>query len=745
MRKLPSLTSLMLEPQPDIELEQNALSAGGVVGFTAPIGKRKLKKEQNTLMAMASLSDVWSANLEVEVDLDTEAPSYKKTKNKKKKDLSPNQQMMWSGEHKLPVLIPVKYSLLEACVPRKKVAKVICDKQIKPESVKVISDFIKFCQKYLDIKDFPVINLYAVKHENMTTGAYDMSTNVINCLVGKRLVVDVLRTLAHELVHRKQHERGDLQVQLAEIDPMDEMGDIDTDFENEAYTLAGNLVKIYCRKQKVLPKDELYSLNENKKPSTSVKYWHVTKQENLPFIRKNGLIAKKPLDYQDEPGVYLFKSKIDAEEALMNWLGDRFEEEDELVMLPVDKDAVRETVPGADYEIISRQNIAPGALGKPIKLDEQVRKPFHIDLPDDLLRLSKMFTTKGKKFLLVGGAVRDALMGKEPKDLDIATDALPDETIAILRQDPKNKILEVGKAFGVIMVITPEGNEYEIASLRKDLSGGRRPDAVEFTGIEDDAKRRDLTINALYYDLARKEVLDYVGGLEDIQKGLVRTVGSAEERFGEDRLRILRAIRFAGRLGTQLDPKTASAIAADNSLSGVSGERIRDEFLKGIKSAKNVPYFLGMISRFDLWSQIFPGLVIDSSPETTKDAKNIPVQLALLLKNNSPDVIARQLNKANYSSDEVKQVVFLRMFLDLQPDNAFRLKKLYKNARLTEDDLIEFAQMSNRPSLGLLRKFISYEPSVNAAELQKLGFTGKELGQEIERLEVERFKTLKGL
>lgn len=513
-RQFPTLAEIFNEDE-DLE-EQIALAAGNVVGFTAPLGahrqKKKKIKEQNAIASLYSMSGLMSVdaadsgvesadsssdseeeNLETEDETDTNAPSQKK----KKKNLNHSQMMMWSGDVPLPVIIPVKYSLLECYAP-KKVVKVICDKQIKPQSVRTISDFLKFCQKYLGIHDFPIINLHTVKHENMTTGAYDMATNNINCLVGKRLIVDVLRTLAHELVHRKQHERGDLETQLSEIDPMDEMGDIDTDFENEAYTLAGNLVKIYCRKQKVLPKDELYALNENKKtqsfsdkikalkiygfggqcgaaaidinekifdgqgtlvaavnefwfergrilghvavkydgkyydatgeigeeellawgmvdpedsdvnqesdsefteedafisnlyelsrqevekffdlcikenkkPSTSVKYWHVTKQENLPSIKKNGLIAKKPLDYQDEPGVYLFKSKIDAEEALMNWLGDRFEEDDELILLPVDKDAVRETVSGADYEIISRQNIAPSAIGTPIKLEE---------------------------------------------------------------------------------------------------------------------------------------------------------------------------------------------------------------------------------------------------------------------------------------------------------------------------------------------------------------------------------------
>lgn len=264
--------------------------------------KKPFQKEQNSLVAFAGLADLMGQDgygvddFSKDTDLDTESSPKTNSKNKKRKPLTPNQQMMWSGHLTLPVVIPVKYSLQENVAPRKK-AKIICDKDLNKNSVEVIKDFVKFCDKYLDISNFPTINLYSVKKPNMTTGAYDMNTNTISCLVGRRLIVDVLRTLAHELAHRKQHERGDLNVQLAEIDPMDEMGDIDTAFENEAYTLAGNLVKIYCRKQKVLSKDELYALNENKniserskKFSKPIEVYHGTTDKFLNSILSSGLV-----------------------------------------------------------------------------------------------------------------------------------------------------------------------------------------------------------------------------------------------------------------------------------------------------------------------------------------------------------------------------------------------------------------------------------------------------------------------
>lgn len=231
---------------------------------------------------------------------------------------------------------------------------------------------------------------------------------------------------------------------------------------------------------------------------------------------------------------------------------------------------------------------------------QPVREPLAIDIPQDISDLSSIFQRAGYKLYLVGGAVRDALLGKTPKDYDIATDAQPDQILEILAPYNEYKTLEIGKAFGVINVITPQGEEYEVATFRRDLSGGRRPDAVEFTDIATDVMRRDLTINALFYDMSTGEVVDYVGGIEDLHNGVVKAVGDPKERFDEDRLRILRAIRFAARMGSQLDPETREAIKADNSLRGVSPERIRDEFLKGIKSAKSVPEFIAMISDLNL-------------------------------------------------------------------------------------------------------------------------------------------------
>ena len=194
---------------------------------------------------------------------------------------------------------------------------------------------------------------------------------------------------------------------------------------------------------------------------------------------------------------------------------------------------------------------------------------------------------------IVGGAVRDALLGKKPKDFDLATDAHPDEVVSILKAGGFDTIGEVGQQFGVVIAKTPSFREgIEIATFREDIGKGRRPDGVEYSTIDVDVKRRDLTINALFYDIEKGEVVDLVGGVADLQNGHIRTVGNPADRFDEDPLRKLRALRFAGRTGSKLEKETADAIKKDNSLKDISSERIHDEFKKSIVSSKSPKFVL---------------------------------------------------------------------------------------------------------------------------------------------------------
>lgn len=183
----------------------------------------------------------------------------------------------------------------------------------------------------------------------------------------------------------------------------------------------------------------------------------------------------------------------------------------------------------------------------------------------------------GHRALFAGGCVRDRLLGVLPKDFDVATSARPDEVAALFE-----RTVLVGAAFGVVLVLLPEG-QFEVATFRSDgpYLDGRHPSSVSFTDERADAQRRDFTVNALFLDPETDEVLDYVGGEEDLAHGVIRAVGDPAARFQEDHLRLLRAVRFAARLGFEVEPATfAAAQALAAKCVATSAERVRDELLK---------------------------------------------------------------------------------------------------------------------------------------------------------------------
>lgn len=192
----------------------------------------------------------------------------------------------------------------------------------------------------------------------------------------------------------------------------------------------------------------------------------------------------------------------------------------------------------------------------------------------DAVAIIKQLRSRGHEAFLVGGCVRDLLLGKKPKDYDIATSARPEEVMAAFP-----KTIPVGAQFGVI-IVRRGGRNFEVATFRKDstYSDGRHPDRVEFSTARADARRRDFTINGMFLDPVTGEVLDFVGGRKDLKAGIIRAIGAPDRRFDEDKLRMLRAARFAARLGYEIEGKTAAAIrrrAAE--IAEVSAERIGAE------------------------------------------------------------------------------------------------------------------------------------------------------------------------
>jgi len=223
-------------------------------------------------------------------------------------------------------------------------------------------------------------------------------------------------------------------------------------------------------------------------------------------------------------------------------------------------------------------------------------------LKETAIGIVKRLRERGFSALFAGGCVRDMLMGNVPEDYDIATDARPDDIINIFE-----RTVPVGINYGVVLVMEDDF-EFEVATFRSDgtYTDGRHPDTVTFCDARGDALRRDFTINGMFYDPINDEHFDYVGGREDMQARLIRAIGNPSERFNEDRLRMIRAVRFACRFDYKIEDQTAEAIKKlyDKILT-VSMERTRDE-LRKILTGPNPHTGIKMMDDLNLLNEILP-------------------------------------------------------------------------------------------------------------------------------------------
>ena len=348
-----------------------------------------------------------------------------------------------------------------------------------------------------------------------------------------------------------------------------------------------------------------------------------------------------------------------------------------------------------------------------------------LKIPSDIVKIHKAFKKNGKKLYVVGGAVRDAILGKSPKDYDLATDAKPDEVLKIAK-DTGMKTVEVGKSFGVVMV-----GGHEIATFRKDIGKGRRPSSVDYTDIEGDVKRRDLTINALFYDIDKKEIVDLVGGIADLKKKNIRTVGNASERFDEDPLRKLRALRFQASTGGKFDRQLYDALQSDPSLKGVSAERIRDEFVKSIKKAKNPSKYLEISDKLGFTQQILPNLKVSKPYPNDND---YILFLSSILSKNSPIVLSKVLNKLTYSNEEKNNIVFLVSLQSFRPDDIVVYKNAQNKTSLSDDQIKKFGKSIGKD----MDKFVKFNLSVGGRDVPK-DIKGPQIGLWIKNKEKENF------
>jgi tRNA nucleotidyltransferase/poly(A) polymerase len=243
------------------------------------------------------------------------------------------------------------------------------------------------------------------------------------------------------------------------------------------------------------------------------------------------------------------------------------------------------------------------------------------------IKIVRRLRSEGFEALFAGGCVRDMLLKRRAKDYDVATSAVPNKVMGIFR-----RTLKVGAKFGVVIVL--DGKEQiEVATFRSEsgYADGRHPGHVEFSTAREDAIRRDFTINGMFFDPVKRKVIDYVGGRKDLRKKLIRTIGKAQERFEEDYLRMLRAVRFSTQLDFAIEPATYRAIRKTaGEIKKISGERISVE-LEGILEDANRAAGLELLIRSKLAGQIFKGFSGQKSKTAVMVLSELPRRIGFAL------------------------------------------------------------------------------------------------------------------
>lgn len=396
---------------------------------------------------------------------------------------------------------------------------------------------------------------------------------------------------------------------------------------------------------------------------------------------------------------------------------------------------------------------------------KQAEETLFSKIPADIHIISDIFSKAGHKLFLVGGSVRDAIRGRDPEDFDLATDAIPEQTIELLKEF---KCKLHGEAFAVVVVHTDEHPEgFEIASFRTDLSDadgkqGRHPEVKTGVTIEEDVMRRDFTCNALFFDIKTKTIIDMVGGIKDIMQGQLKCVGDPIERFKEDQLRTLRAIRFAARFDFKIETITARAIIDFADLSEISRERIVLELTKAFKQCKSMKSIFDLLKSTEMLEKCFilkghKGIdeleiqLSDTFGLDTKPKLGPPAFLSRIFRD-TKDLkhLEILLHQACWPTDDIKGcITLLKWGRTLSVETAFELfRDLPKIRWDTKTSILKLAHFLQHfiilekdiQLLGVM--LIMFQPTIDADQLMEQGFKGKELGAEILRLETEAIKAL---
>ena len=289
--------------------------------------------------------------------------------------------------------------------------------------------------------------------------------------------------------------------------------------------------------------------------------------------------------------------------------------------------------------------------------------PARLPIPDAVLKIAKQLEGAGYETWCVGGAIRDNLLGVENHDFDLTTAAPPGEVQRLFK-----RTVPVGIEHGTVAVLDQQNRQHEVTTFRKDIKTDGRHAVVEFgVSLMDDLARRDFTINAIAYHPIRHEWRDPFHGADDLEHKLIRSVGDANWRFQEDYLRILRALRFSARFEFRIQPRTLEAAKANvQGLAQLSAERVRDEWFKGIATAKRVSKLLTLwidVGAARIWLPEIPG----GGKRETGNVDKLPRDAVLVTAYLASDP-ASLLTRLKSSNKDIERARAIGQWRDKYPD-----------------------------------------------------------------------------
>ncbi len=374
------------------------------------------------------------------------------------------------------------------------------------------------------------------------------------------------------------------------------------------------------------------------------------------------------------------------------------------------------------------------------------------------VKILRRLRDEGFEALFAGGCVRDMLLGRRANDYDVATNAVPKQVMRLFQ-----RTLKMGAEFGVVIVLVGK-EQVEVATFRSEggYADGRHPGHVKFSSAKEDARRRDFTINGMFYDPVKRQIIDYVSGQRDLKKGLIRTIGKANERFEEDYLRMLRAVRFSTKLGFEVETETYKAICKTaGQINRISGERIAME-LEGIVIDANRAAGVEMLLDCGLAEQIFDGFTRAKAKMAVKVLSKLPKKvsfalgLACLFVGWPGQFGLDRCRRLKLSKAQIRHIKFLLQNRDVLLDADMSLARLRRlAAKPYFGDLYQFQraiQKATGAQTAVLNKIrrrvrelgdieLTPKPLLDGYELIRLGARpGPALGQLAEEMYVEQLE-----